>query len=533
MLVGIALASFAYQTLGPVLPPNCSPQFQATILSVEDALHNQDFKAAKDRLRLLPKLSIGFAWSDDKVPSSFRAEYRKARDEAFAMWKSRVPKLSFSPTARCDIKFSFEPELAVRPETSLPAGHVAFFSEDPGQPRLDFVMGLKRGRPAQTSQVTDVFDDVAYAIGAYLGIADGPTPVYTMGPSDLPRMERSGISGTELTTCKRNLVAIDFISKAVEGQVPIVPVKAEIFVDKSTLEAPPALQGDRVDFDIEVSNHGNGALAYSMFPDCGCTVVADPDSVAPQSTRLLRVAVDTRLFSRDMEKHVLLYTNDPATPVKVITLKIPIRSLYRFVAPDGPQVVVRKGGRKVPVYLIPDPKANLDPVSFKFDGMPANVTVVPFHGMLADPESHSGPKMESGYKYVIDIKDSLPTGRVSGTLQVFTTNSDFPNLTFSMYAQKGIIALPEELFMNQVGRVPVTRTFLLSGPGTGFKILGLTTNTPNLTATARKVPDTADYAVDVQYDGKARSGELIADVRIKTSDPVQPIIHVAVRAKVQ
>jgi len=533
MLAAIVFASLAFQSLGPVLPPSCSSTFQSLVLSIEDALQKEDFALAKDRLRLLPKTEISFEWDDSKVPQNYRDEYRKARDQAFGIWKQRVPKMVFVSGKKTDIKISFEPVLAVRPESGLPAGHVGFFSEDPGAPRLDYVIGLKRGRPLQASQVVDVFDDVACAVGMYFGIADGYATAYVMGPSDLLRVQRAAVSGTELTTLKLNMRAAKALQDAVENHVALIPAKSQLSIEKTTLEAPPSVQGDQVDFDMRVTNLGTGPLSFSMTPDCGCTVVTDPGEIAPQATRLLKMVVDTRLFKKDLEKHVILYTNDPSNPVKVVTLKIPIHPRFRFISPEGDTVLVPNTGKKFPLYLIPSSGEPLNPVSCKFDGLPGTVSMQRFHGMLADPESHEGPKLLAGYKFIIDLKGNLPPGRSFATLQILTSNSDFPDLVWTMNAQKGIIALPDEVSMGQVGHVPCTKSFLVSGPGTGFKVLGVTTNTPNLTATARALAGSSDFVVDVTYDGKGKPGELIADVRVKTSDPSQPIVHAAIRAMIQ
>ena len=270
-----------------------------------------------------------------------------------------------------------------------------------------------------------------------------------------------------------------------------------------------------------------------MFPDCGCTIVTDPGTIDAGSTRLLQIAVDTRLFTTDLEKHVALFTNDPTTPVKVITLKIPLEPRYRFIAPDGDTIVVDKGGRKYPVYLIPAKGASIEPVSFKFDGLRASVSVQPFKGVLSDPDLHQGPMMRTGYKYVIDVKDSLPSGRSSGTLQVLTSNSDFPNLTYTLFAQKGIIALPEEVQMGVLGKVPQTANVTISGPGTAFKIIGIESNSAHLKATAHPARDSSDYNVVIAYDGQSKPGEMLASIKVKTSNPKQPIVYISVRAMVQ
>ena len=533
MIAALAFVTLAFQKLGPVLPPQCSPTFQAAVLSVEEALQNQEFAKATDRMRLLPKSKITYRWDDSKVPTKFKSEFRKARDEAFAMWHTRVPELTFEPSPTGAISISFESTLAIKPDTGLPAGRVGFFNEDPNQPRLDFVIGLKRGRPLVTSEIVDIFNDVAYGVGAYLGVADGIYSTYVMGATDLPRLARTSVSGTELRTWKGNLGAIAALNNSIRTTTALIPAKPQLFLTSTTLTAPPSLQGDRVQIDVPISNNGTGPLSFSMFPDCGCTIVTDPGTVDPGSTRLLQVAVDTRLFTSNMTKHVALFTNDPNTPVKELTLKIPLRARYRWITPAGNTLITSSDQKKFVVYLIPDPSSNLDPVSYRFDGLDAKVTMQPFKGILADPEVHQGPKPRVGFKYTVSLTRNLPPGRASGTLQVLTSNADFPNLTFTLYAQNGILAQPEDVYLGPVSKVPKSANALISAPGLPFSIKSIQSSSPHITTSFHKSKESDDYVVTINYDGLAKPGELIATIKVKTDWAKQPIVYMGVRAYVQ
>ena len=165
--------------------------------------------------------------------------------------------------------------------------------------------------------------------------------------------------------------------------------------------------------------------------------------------------------------------------------------------------------------------------------MDASVTVQPFSGVLADPDMHEGPMERKGYKYIFNIKDTIPSGRTFGTLQVLTSNSEFPNLTYTMYAQKGIIALPEDVPLGQIGKVPRTANVIISGPGLNFKVTGAESNSAHLKASYSQLPGSSDYLLTIHYDGLAKPGEILSTIKVKTSSPSQPIVYVSVRAIVQ
>jgi hypothetical protein len=504
------------------------------VLAVEDSLQKGDFTRAAAQLQLLPKVNVNLNWDDHKVPQGFRAAFRKAGDDAMSLWRGRIPGLTFSNGSKPDIRISFEPVLAKRPDTDLPAAHVSFWSEEPNSPRLDYVIGLKRGSPLKGSEEIDVFDDVAYCIGSYLGLGDGVIGSDTMAPTDLPRVARTSISGIEFATMKKNLQVVAILERAVKEQITITPTKADLFIDPMVLDSEPVIQGDRVEFHVQLSNRGNGPLTFSMFPDCGCTVVTEPGTVDPGSARMVSFAVDTTNFISNVSKHVAIYTNDPTNPVRVVTLNIKIRPRYRLLTPLGDTVVVPPTGLKYALYLIPALGTNLDPVSVTLSGtVPGKISYSPWQGVLPDPELNEGPKQRKGFKVQVDISGSVGSGRNQATIQILTANSEFPDIAYSFNTQKGIIALPDQVVMGEVGKVPKGAQFIVTRPKSPFKILGVLSNSPNLKASVvpGRSPDT--YSIAIQYDGNARSGELLASVKVKTDDPKQPVIDVPVSATVR
>jgi hypothetical protein len=543
MLLAVAFALLKVQSLGPVLPPDCSPQFQKAFYDVEEALQSESFDQAAQLFRLLPKKDITVTWVDDKVPAAYREAYHKAGADALAMWTTRLKGAKFKFGAHGDIQVSFEPVLANRPGTNFPAARVGFFGIDSSAPRLDFVIGLKRGSPVQDTEEVDVFNDVAYGIGTYLGIADGISPDNVMGTTDLKRIARVTVSSTEHIAATKNILAVDNLEIAVKNRVAIRVAKPGLFVDPVEMEGEPAVQGDRVEFRVQISNNGLAPLSFSFAADCGCTAVTAPGTVEPQSNKIARFAVDTRAFSTNITKHVTIFTNDPVTPSKVITLHVKVKPFYRLIAPLGYSVVVPDEGLKYPIYLIPANDSSLVPIQTSFSGPGVNVKVSPvigmksppaiWQGMLADPERNEGPMLRKGYKFVLDIKGKMLPGRNPCTFQIFTANPLFPDLTFSMYAQSGIVVEPAYLNLGQVGHVPVTGQLLISEPGKALKILSVTCTSPHVHSIVKPYDSPGEYLASFQFDGKSDPGTLVATIRIKTNDHKQPLIEIPFMATIR
>jgi hypothetical protein len=536
MLIALAFALAQVQSEGPILPPACSPTFQSAFYSVKEAIQSKDFATAVKRMALLPKEAPVVEWNDAKVPAAYRAAFRHSAEQALSSWKKHIP--SFSPyfDKGGDIRISFEPVLGENPTTKRPYAKVAFFGEDTKGPRSDFVIGLKRGNPLQQTEQADVFNDVIYAIGTYLGSADGLKDEGAMYPADNSRSAQLEPAFSEMNAARKNLSCIRELKTAIEKQTVLSAGRPSLFLDPKVLVSEPSVQGDRVEFHLQMSNKGDGSLSYLLHGDCGCTIVKEPGVLAPQTTMIMPIAVDTKMFSTDIVKHVSVYTNDPEVPVQQVVLKVRLKPRYRLVSPFGYTLVIPDAGLDVPLYLIPAPGSDMEPLSNTFaglSGMNVKVKISPWQGVLADPERGEGPKPRKGYKVVMSMKGRMSTGRVPGTLEILTTNPDFPDVVFTFYAQKGIIALPDDLFMGEVGHVPVTKDVLLSRPGAAFKVVSVETNTKVLTATVHPGTEPGDWRLSIRYDGKSAPGQLLATVRVHTNDPKQPTLDIPVRASIQ
>ncbi len=536
MLIALAFALAQAQSEGPILPPASSPTFQTAYFSVKEALQGQDFAAAEKRLELLPKEAPNVDWDDSKVPAAFRASFRHAAEQALHSWKKHIPAFSPSFDKHADIHISFEPVLGTNPDTKRPFAKVAFFGEDPNAPRLDFVIGLQRGNPLQQTEETDVYNDVVYAVGAYLGVADGLKDEGAMYPADNSRSSQTDPAYAEMNAARKNLLAIRELKQLVEKKTVVSAGKPSLFLDPKVLVSDPAVQGDRVEFHIQMSNKGDGSLAYYLHGDCGCTIVKDPGNLKPHTDMIMPVAVDTKMFTSDMVKHVYVYTNDAEAPVQQVTLKVRLKPRYRLIAPLGDTLIIPDTGINVPLYLIPAPGSDMEPLSNSFaglSGMNVKVSMTPWQGTLADPERGEGPKPRKGYKIVMAMKGHISPTRNPGTLQIYTSDAEFPNITYTFYGQKGIIALPEDLFMGEVGHVPVTREILLSRPGSAFKVTSVESNTALIKVTAVPGAEVGEWKLVVSYSGKGTPGQLLATIRAHTTDAKQPTIDIPVRASIQ
>ena len=85
----------------------------------------------------------------------------------------------------------------------------------------------------------------------------------------------------------------------------------------------PVAEGDTVKAEFRLRNAGShDLLIRKVEASCGCTVVEmDGRILPPGGGTTVRVTLDTRGLSGFQRKRVTLYTNDPASPAVVFTLR--------------------------------------------------------------------------------------------------------------------------------------------------------------------------------------------------------------------
>jgi hypothetical protein len=532
MFTALALLLIAEAKPGPVLPAGASTTFQAACLAVQESLAKEDWAKAERQLAALPKRDLVVQWDDSKVPADLKELFAQARNDAFGLFGSVAEGPNFKLGAKGDVKIGFEPVLAKLPDASMPGG-AAFFFNDNSLPRLETVIGLKRGQPLEKIGPFEVHNEVAHAIARYYGLAQNPLLGTISSRSDLPTSARMVAQQPELMVISQNLRVVDALREAVAKKRQLIPAKSDVFLDPVSADAGSVAEGKPADFSFQLTNRGSGPLTFRVVGDCRCVIPTPPGKIEAGGSAILRSRIDTTELVGDVHKKLVLFTNDPERPSLVIPLKVRVVPSFRFLTPGGPVAVLKDGENRKVVYLTLPEGSSLQPEGAQFDGFPGEVTMEPWAGFIADPEMGEASKKRSGYKMTIDFQEPFPTGRAEGTLVVRTTDPNRPRLRFPLYAQKGIVAMPEELYLGQLSKQGKKTSFLVSRPGgAAYTITSITSNVPNLQFSHQPVKRGEDYKVTVVYDGKSIV-DINGQIVVKTTDPKQPEIRLPVRGSVQ
>ncbi len=515
-----ALIVFA-QVAAPVMPAGASIEFHAQVLAIEQMLAAGEFAKASERLNDMPTAALSIAWDDAAVPQDQRAGFAQARDTALASWNLFGPSIAFTVQPTGSLGFKFAPTSGKKSHDG--STHLGMWL-NLNRPRAEAVIGLSRGDKSTVTSINGVHNDVARAIGSYFGVGDSPVSSTAMYPSHFAA-GRSMLMRQDVDAAIGNLRVLDALRAAAAQRQKVTPAKSKLVVGEG-FKLGKMLQGEKKQFTIDLKNEGDAPLQMWLKPECGCTTVQGALTVAPGATWPLTVAFDSKEFDGDVTKGIAIVTNDPVQPVRHFKIEGNIRPMYRFLTPAGPVAILDEQGGSFDVYLT---FKDVEPFNIKrldLNGLPGEVDYVAWQGELPDPQRGEPSAVRKGYKITVTIPDRIPPGRSPGTLILSTDSPIVPRVQFTVQAQKGIVALPDELYLG-VASEPKAYKLLVSRPGRPFRIMGVTSQSPAFKVDYKQVT-TDEYALEIAYDGKAPKGEFSTSLRVTTDDPKQPVVTIPV-----
>ncbi len=541
MLFLIATLALLDEPSMPVVHAGASEQFLKAVLRVGEGLEAGEFAAAESAWKLLPKRAVRIDWDDAKVPANRRAEFALARDRAISEWAMYFKGFEASIGKPADIRFTFMPDLPPNVDSPTPAGAVAFFSENPAEPRLEVVIALNRGVPAAPVEAPDVHNEVGHGLASYYGLARFPGLGSFSTRTEAATAYWFKPAPSEALLARNHLELADYLKKLIDAKKRPAAAKPRLHVEPAALRGAAVTQGDVIPFSIQLTNLGNAPLRLRSVPDCGCLVTAQPPEIAPNGTALLKLEVETKDDVGELKKKIVLYTNDPEQPIRIIPVELYAKPVYRLLVPDGAVAVLGPEGGKRAVYMAVSDGVPLAPIDARVDGVPASVTFAPWSGDLEDLDLGEPKRRRKGYKFVVTYGKDLPPGRLFSSLVIQTDGPDsmpatgkkFEILRQPIQVQRGIVALPDTLNVGEIQNKPQRYQFLVSRPGEAFAISRVESGDPHLSFSVMPVRENWEYKVVIQYDGKAGIGLLQANVTVHTSDKRQPVIRVPFQAVVR
>jgi hypothetical protein len=516
-MLTIALLVLSQATV-PVLPAGSRADFHRELLAVQALTTDGKFAEAERRLAALPVAKGTFSWDDSAVPADSRAAFRTVRDQALEVWKTFAPEAALTESPSGSLRFSFAPTGPVRLERAA------------GFTRA--LLPLQKGNPAKPITALDVSADFNRALALYFGVADNPLAGTAMNASNHPATGRYLIMRQEFDTVNGNLRTLAELRRAVATKTPVPAAAPKITLARTDYDLGKMLQGQIKELAYDISNSGNAQAQMWLRPDCGCVVADGQVTLEPGETRNIRFTFNGEQFDGDVLKKLIFFTNDPDNPIQMITLRAHVEPMFRFLVPGGNVAVLGEGSQTIEVYLTFKESEPFRIRRVDLNGLPGEVDYEAWEGELPDPERDEPTTKRRGYKFTIVLSGAVPPGRVPATLNLLTDSPTFPTVRHNIFAQRGIVALPDDLFVGEIGRSAQVFKVLISRPGKPFRVLSVG-GVPNISARIDSTKSAQEHAVELLYDGRAQPGAFERTVVVKTDDPGQPEVLVRIRGSVR
>lgn len=520
--------------LGPTVPPGANASFVRACLKVQDALAAGEFARANELARALPSARPIVRLDLAAVAAERRREIGEALTRATEAWRPFVRSLEVERTGRPDLVIAFTDSLPAAAPGGDPAGAAHLFSENPKEARLETVIALTRGPNRAVATVTEIQAEMQYALGAYYGLAWLPLKGSSMGRTDLSGLGRTTVLPVEGGIARRLLECAEEHRRLAAGKVSVQPARPKAVLDPLRWSGAPVRQGDDVAFSIQIDNQGNAPLSVLILPDCSCLTPRQVNPIPPGGSAISTVKVDTIDFLGDLQKRMEILTNDVDFPNRTFDFRLRVEPLYKIIAPNGPGFVARPDGTtEFDAFLVMDESVRLKPSNPRIDGIAGSVTITPWEGVLADPEAGESAKPRRGYRLRVKIGAMIPPGRPTAAIVLDTNHPVFRRMQYGFTVQKGIVALPETVYLGEIGNARTDFWFLVSRPGTPFKVLSATSANKSLSLRVTPLRNGTEYRINGTIPTGLLPGRFEAIVVIKTDDRRQPTLRVPVQAIVR
>lgn len=529
------VAAFAFllvqrPALGPMLPAGASSSFSDAALAVESALERRDWSAAEGALSALPKTTIKIRWNDTGLPAEERSEWRKQMDSALLRWRQMQNDISLDLSSIGDVEFDFVDQLPVDSGSGLrPA---AAFDLQQSPRKLKVVLARKRGPELLPTHPFAIYNEVAYAIGSYLGVADGKLYASVMTRWDLPTERQQDLMPSDVLVATLNLEAAGMLREAVKSKTALTPATPAVAIDPESVDAGRLTQGESTEFSVKLQNSGNAPLSFRIVPDCGCFSLNGVGQIAPGKEARIPVKMDSTMFGGVVKHRLIVLTNDPKRPVLVIPFEVYVTPRYRLISGMPAVQMLDSASQRLYSYLFFPTGKPFNVQQVALSGLPGTVRAERWSGVLADEFMHEPAQPRTGYRIVIDLDARQVQGRAGYSLRIATDDPVYRTLSLSQQVQRGIAALPSQVYFGEVHGAR-SANLTVSRPGKPFMITSIKAEPPAFQATAKLNTVADELRVEVRYVGGASAGDLMGVVRIGTNDPNQPLLQIPVLAAVR
>lgn len=515
----------------PTPPVGSSPFFQSSVREAAELLEEGKFADAAKRVQAMPRPEFKIKLDTKSLSKVNQAIAKRALEAAISNWQLAVPSLKITEGEKPAILISFTKTLP-NDSDGMPKSLALFESPDPSEPTIEAVVATSRTDKNVEIESPVYENEIAYAIGAYLGLDRQPRMGSVMYRVDGLGGAMAKIDTNSIQVAEENLRITSKLVTAAKNKVKLAAHFPEIFIDQKEINFNTVVQGEPQQFQLQVVNRGKAPLKFSIRPDCSCFILNYEPVVAPESTAIVQIYMSTADFQGKQDKGLFIYTNDPEQPVTRVGVIGYLTPAYRLITGDTLDTVMfTDSGAKLTYYMVMPDSVQIKPLRANVSGVTGVTSITPWEGNLADPLMNKPAEPRKGYKIDILLSPGVIKGRVLAALMIQTDSKVFPIVAANFYVQRGIAVSPQSVYFGDVKGGVARAWSLINGPGRDFEILEIKSSEKYITAKTEKLK-TGEYKLSVELDAKPGTGTILASIVIKTNDPDTPQLVIPVQGYV-
>jgi hypothetical protein len=302
-------------------------------------------------------------------------------------------------------------------------------------------------------------------------------------------------------------------------------------------------KGEKLDWAFVIKNTGDADLQIiAAKPGCGCTVADFDKVIKPGETGKVTAHVDTTAFAGPIAKTITLETNDPSAPTAQLTIHAIVKPYVEAYPAGFVRFNLLQGetdAQAVTLYSEEDEPFQIVKVESPVDWVKVDYKKIDDPSQLAPGVGKQG---QAQYKFNVSVGGAdAKVGPIAEKVKITTNSKHQPEFMVSI---SGVVRPPYRVDPTVVNfgevapsdtsatRLVMLHSNNLKTPET-FTVTKAESSTPFVTAAIKPGANKGDYEVTLQIAKNAKPGDLDGTVKIFTSDKVNPVVTVPVRATIK
>jgi len=302
-------------------------------------------------------------------------------------------------------------------------------------------------------------------------------------------------------------------------------------------------KGDKLEWAFVVKNTGDADLQIiAAKPGCGCTVADFDKVVKPGESGKVTAHIDTTAFAGPIAKTVTLETNDPSTPTAQLTIHAIVKPYVEAYPAGFVRFNLLQGesdSQGVTLYSEEDEPFQIVKVEAPVDWIKVDYKKIDDPSQAAPNVGKAG---QAQYKLNVTVGGpDAKVGPIAEKVHIVTNSKHQPDYmvsvsgvvrpTYRVDPANGVnfgeVAPPDT-----ATRAVMLHSNNLKAPDS-FVVTKAESSTPSVTTSIKQTANKGEYEVTLQIAKDAKPGDVDGTVKIFTSDKVNPVVTVPVRATVK